>query len=243
MSYGLTNADTSRGRFGRQFVATSRDGGKHFLGTDRGRPADQLRLCRVRRRDLPRRLHRLGMTRGRLYAVWAVLEHHPGPARDITRSSTGRRSTPPAAPCLPQQLTKSPRFYAPDRRSLVLPPPGLDGQDLRASRSDRSARRRLAGWRAAARTSTPPATCRPAPKARAGTPTTTSRNPDTEEASCPTRVTLTRRTRPNWPTPIRAGPRHVNAHTRGGKPLRSVRDAIRDSVSNNAAPRTRYRAT
>jgi hypothetical protein len=31
VGYGLTNADTRSGRFGRQFVAMSRDGGRHVL--------------------------------------------------------------------------------------------------------------------------------------------------------------------------------------------------------------------
>ena len=144
VSYGLTNADTSSGRFARQFAATSRDGGKRFLaptavgpqidyayaayaqgifpgdyiGT--ACPAAGCTPCGPSRQAPPRRRRAIP----------------PGPLRGVVR----HHPRPPAAAAIDEES----EVLAPDRRSLVLPPPGLDGQDLRASRSNHSARRRLA---------------------------------------------------------------------------------------------------
>ena len=80
MSYGLTNADTSSGRFGRQFAATSRDGGKRFLAPTAVGPPDQLRLRRRCAQGIfPGDYIGSALTRGRLYTVWAVASRPPRP--------------------------------------------------------------------------------------------------------------------------------------------------------------------
>lgn len=72
VSFGLTNKDTSTGRFGRQFVATSRDGGAHFLAPTAVGPQVDYAYAAYARGIFPGDYIGTAMTRGRLYAVWAV---------------------------------------------------------------------------------------------------------------------------------------------------------------------------
>ena len=72
VAYGLTNAATGSGRFGRQFVATSRDGGRHFLPPTAVGPQINYAYAAVAGGIFPGDYVGTAMTKGRLYAVWAV---------------------------------------------------------------------------------------------------------------------------------------------------------------------------
>jgi hypothetical protein len=79
VSYGLTNTDTSSGRFGRQFVSTSRDGGNTFLAPTAVGPQINYAYAAVARGIFPGDYIGSAMTKGRLYAVWAVSSTPPNP--------------------------------------------------------------------------------------------------------------------------------------------------------------------
>jgi hypothetical protein len=72
VAYGLTNAATASGRFGRQFVATSRDAGRHFLPPTAIGPQIDYKYAAVADGIFPGDYVGTAMTKGRLYAVWAV---------------------------------------------------------------------------------------------------------------------------------------------------------------------------
>ncbi len=72
VAYGLTNRDTTSGRFGRQFVATSRDGGRRFLVPTAVGPRIDYAFAAFARGIFPGDYIGTAMTKGRLYAVWAV---------------------------------------------------------------------------------------------------------------------------------------------------------------------------
>lgn len=103
VSFGLTNANTKSGRFGRQFVATSRDAGKHFLAPSAVGPQINYAYAAYARGIFPGDYIGTAMTKGRLYVVWAVSSTPPsagakyhqvlyGAALDTDRSPV--RSTP-----------------------------------------------------------------------------------------------------------------------------------------------------
>jgi hypothetical protein len=72
VSYGLTNADTSKGRFARQYIATSRTSGASF-GTPIGvGPRSNYAYAAKAGGIFPGDYIGTAMTRGRLYAVWCV---------------------------------------------------------------------------------------------------------------------------------------------------------------------------
>ncbi|GAA3638002.1 sialidase family protein [Microlunatus ginsengisoli] len=77
VAYGLTNAATSTGRFGRQFVATSRDGGRHFLQPTPIGPQTNYAYAAVAGGIFPGDYIGTAITKGRLYAVWAVSSKPP----------------------------------------------------------------------------------------------------------------------------------------------------------------------
>ena len=79
VSFGLTNADTTSGRFGRQFVATSRDAGQHFLAPTALGPQINYAYAAQARGIFPGDYIGSAMTKGRLYAVWAVSSAPPSP--------------------------------------------------------------------------------------------------------------------------------------------------------------------
>lgn len=79
VSFGLTNADTTSGRFGRQLVATSRDAGQHFLAPTTVGPRIDYAFAAVAGGIFPGDYIGSATTRGRLYAVWAV-SSEPDPA-------------------------------------------------------------------------------------------------------------------------------------------------------------------
>lgn len=72
MAFGLTNADTKSGRFGRQFVATSRDAGGRFLPPTAVGPRINYAYAAVAGGIFPGDCVGSAMTKGRSYAVWAV---------------------------------------------------------------------------------------------------------------------------------------------------------------------------
>lgn len=72
VGYGLTNADTGSGRFGRQFVATSRGGGRQLLPPTPVGPQLNYAYAAVAGGIFPGDYVGTAMTKGRLYAVWAV---------------------------------------------------------------------------------------------------------------------------------------------------------------------------
>ncbi|HEY0237449.1 MAG TPA: sialidase family protein, partial [Friedmanniella sp.] len=72
VTFGLTNADTRSGRFGRQFVATSHDRGRHFLAPTAVGPQINYAYAAIARGIFPGDYVGSSMTKGRLYAVWAV---------------------------------------------------------------------------------------------------------------------------------------------------------------------------
>jgi photosystem II stability/assembly factor-like uncharacterized protein len=77
VAYGLTNAKTSGGRFGRQYVATSRDRGKHFLTPTAVGPRTNYAYAAFARGIFPGDYIGTAMTKGHLYAVWAVASRPP----------------------------------------------------------------------------------------------------------------------------------------------------------------------
>ena len=77
VSFGLTNADTTSGRFGRQLVATSRDAGQHFLAPTALGPQINYAYAAAARGIFPGDYIGTAMTKGRLYAVWAVASTPP----------------------------------------------------------------------------------------------------------------------------------------------------------------------
>jgi hypothetical protein len=77
VAFGLTNANTTTGRFGRQFVATSRDGGKQFLPPTPVGPQIDYRFAAVAGGIFPGDYIGTAMATSRLYAVWAVSSSPP----------------------------------------------------------------------------------------------------------------------------------------------------------------------
>lgn len=77
VSFGLTNADTSRGRFGRQFVATSRDGGLTFLDPQPVGPRSDYRYAAQAGGIFPGDYIGSALSADRLYAVWMVASRPP----------------------------------------------------------------------------------------------------------------------------------------------------------------------
>ena len=77
VAYGLTNAATGSGRFGRQFVATSRDGGRHFAPPTAVGPQIDYKYAAVADGIFPGDYVGTAITKGRLYAVWAVSSKPP----------------------------------------------------------------------------------------------------------------------------------------------------------------------
>lgn len=77
VSFGLTNADITNGRFGRQFVATSRDGGRHFLAPTAVGPQINYAYAAQARGIFPGDYIGSAMSKTRLYAVWAVSSTPP----------------------------------------------------------------------------------------------------------------------------------------------------------------------
>jgi hypothetical protein len=77
VAFGLTNARTANGRFGRQFVALSRDRGEHFRTSIALGPRIDYAFAARARGIFPGDYIGTAMTRGRLYAVWAVSETPP----------------------------------------------------------------------------------------------------------------------------------------------------------------------
>jgi hypothetical protein len=72
VAFGLTNANTSNGRFGRQFVALSPDRGQHFGTPLALGPRIDYRFAAVAGGIFPGDYVGSAMTEGRMYAVWAV---------------------------------------------------------------------------------------------------------------------------------------------------------------------------
>jgi hypothetical protein len=72
VAFGLTNARTTSGRFGRQFVAISRDRGQRFPTTIALGPRINYRFAARARGIFPGDYIGSAMIRRRLYAVWAV---------------------------------------------------------------------------------------------------------------------------------------------------------------------------
>lgn len=72
VSFGLTNADASHGRFGQQFVATSSDGGRTFSVPTAVGPRINYAYAAFARGIFPGDYIGTAMTKGRLYAVWCV---------------------------------------------------------------------------------------------------------------------------------------------------------------------------
>ncbi len=72
VAFGLTNARTANGRFGRQFVAISRDRGQQFGTTIALGPRINYRFAARAGGIFPGDYVGSAMTKGRLYAVWAV---------------------------------------------------------------------------------------------------------------------------------------------------------------------------
>lgn len=77
VSYGLTNAVTTTGRFGRQFIATSRDGGAHFLPSTPVGPQINYAYAANARGIFPGDYIGSAMSATKLYAVWAVSSTPP----------------------------------------------------------------------------------------------------------------------------------------------------------------------
>jgi len=77
VAFGLTNKATSSGRFGRQFVATSRDGGRHFMPPTPIGPQINYAYAAVAGGIFPGDYIGTAMTKARLYAVWAVSSKPP----------------------------------------------------------------------------------------------------------------------------------------------------------------------
>jgi hypothetical protein len=106
VSYGLTNADTSRGRFGRQFVATSRDGGNSFLAPTAVGPQINCAHAAVAGGIFPGDYIGSAMTKGRLYAVWAVSSTPPNPdARyhQVLYGASSDTTRSPVSPSIPEE--------------------------------------------------------------------------------------------------------------------------------------------
>jgi hypothetical protein len=72
VAFGLTNARTKHGRFGRQLVAISRDGGLHFLAATALGPKIDYAFAAIARGIFPGDYVGTAMSKGRSYAVWAV---------------------------------------------------------------------------------------------------------------------------------------------------------------------------
>jgi hypothetical protein len=77
VSYGLTNKNTTKGRFGRQFLATSRDGGTHFLTATAVGPQINYAYAAQAGGIFPGDYIGSAMSPSRLYAVWAVSSAPP----------------------------------------------------------------------------------------------------------------------------------------------------------------------
>jgi len=113
VSYGLTNADTSSGRFGRQFVATSRDGGTRFLAPTAIGPQINYAYAAFAEGVFPGDYIGSAMTRGRLYTVWVVASTPPRPGAKYHQVLYGASF----------DTTRSPvAAAAPDEQSQVLRP-------------------------------------------------------------------------------------------------------------------------
>jgi hypothetical protein len=97
VSYGLTNADTSSGTFGRQFVATSRTAGTLSLAPTAVGPQINYAYAAVAGGIFPGDYIGSAVTKAGCMPCGPSRRHHPTPTRGITRSCTGRRSTRPAA--------------------------------------------------------------------------------------------------------------------------------------------------
>lgn len=113
VSFGLTNADTTSGRFGRQFVATSRDTGHHFLAPTAIGPQINYAYAARAGGIFPGDYIGSAMTKGRLYAVWAVSSAPPstgakyhqvidGAALDTIRSPVRADTATPEATAVVQ---------------------------------------------------------------------------------------------------------------------------------------------
>lgn len=77
VSYGLTNVGTSGGRFARQFVATSRSAGRDFGTPVALGPRSDYAYAAFARGIFPGDYIGTAMSRGRLYAVWALSSPPP----------------------------------------------------------------------------------------------------------------------------------------------------------------------
>ncbi|MDQ6936662.1 MAG: glycoside hydrolase [Actinomycetota bacterium] len=77
VSYGLTNADTTHGRFAQQYIATSRNGGKSFISTIAVGPRSNYAYAAQARGIFPGDYIGTAMTHGRFYAVWCVSSQPP----------------------------------------------------------------------------------------------------------------------------------------------------------------------
>ena len=72
VSYGVTNSDIKNGRFGRQLLSLSRDGGAHFLEPVILGPRTNYAYAAFARGIFPGDYIGTAMTGNRLYAVWMV---------------------------------------------------------------------------------------------------------------------------------------------------------------------------
>jgi hypothetical protein len=72
VSYGLTNADTSRGRFARQYVVTSVDAGAHLSPPAVVGPRSNYAFAAQSRGIFPGDYIGTAMNGDRMYAVWCV---------------------------------------------------------------------------------------------------------------------------------------------------------------------------
>ena len=116
VSFGLTNADTTAGRFGRQFVATSRDGGVHFLVPTAVGPQIDYAYAAQARGIFPGDYIGSAMSTTRLYAVWVVSSAPPKPGATYHQVLFGATFDTAAAPL------RTPSIASLDPASAVLNP-------------------------------------------------------------------------------------------------------------------------
>ena len=72
VSYGVTNTDTTHGRFGRQLLSLSRDGGAHFLDPVVLGPRIDYAYAAIADGIFPGDYIGSAMATGRIYTVWMV---------------------------------------------------------------------------------------------------------------------------------------------------------------------------
>jgi hypothetical protein len=99
VSYGLTNADASRGRFARQYAVISPDSGAHWSAPAVVGPRSNYRFAAQARGIFPGDYIGTALNRDRLYAVWCVAgkPRKAGAAFRSIRSNTPPPSTPARA--------------------------------------------------------------------------------------------------------------------------------------------------